>query len=328
VLLVAAAPVWAAKSRVDITCTAEGRVVIVHYKVNPTVEEPNLVRGFGLDITVDNGAKIIDVCDYPVYPGNYEKKYWVYPGSIVISDGQVTDSNTPVASASDPGALPGPPDSNGMTIEMGSLYYPTGDGSVNAPDLSGTLLKFTVDKDQYCVTITENAVRGGVVLTNPNLDPDVNAPKFCAAPPLCTVPSVVGQTKADAKAAIVAAGLALGNCTLDCRPIQPPGRIISTTPAGGSQVTCGSPVDYVVSKLGEVGVDNKVSAADLVTISTWITTYGTGKPKSIPSSSPYYVVCGDVTGDNKISAADLVQISTWITSLGAGKPKAIECKCP
>jgi hypothetical protein len=42
------------------------------------------------------------------------------------------------------------------------------------------LLKFRVDKtDNVCVTITEDPTSGGVVLTNPTLNPDVNAPKFC-----------------------------------------------------------------------------------------------------------------------------------------------------
>jgi hypothetical protein len=155
-------------------------MVDVSYQV---VSEPNKVRGFGLDITVDNGAKIIDVNSYPVYPTNYVGKFWVYPGGIVISGGQVTDPNKPVALSTDPGALGGI-DTNGITIEMGALYWPTGDNSPNAPpgtyagglwSQTGNLLRFKVDKD--CgVTITENAVRGGVVLTNPTLNPDVNSP--------------------------------------------------------------------------------------------------------------------------------------------------------
>jgi hypothetical protein len=48
------------------------------------------------------------------------------------------------------------------------------------------LLKFRVDKTlNVCVTITEDPTSGGVVLTNPTLNPDVNAPKFCFRDGLC-----------------------------------------------------------------------------------------------------------------------------------------------
>jgi len=185
VVLMLAAPVWAS---VNITCTQvpNTAMVTVSYAV---VGEPNKVSGFGLDITVDGGAKIIDVNGYAVYPTNYVGKYWVYPGGIVISGGQITDPNKPVALSTDPGALGGI-GTSGITIEMGALYYPTGDNSPNAPpgiktgglwNCSGDLLRFKVDKN--CgVTITENTVRGGVVLTNPSLNPVVNSPGVGATP--------------------------------------------------------------------------------------------------------------------------------------------------
>jgi len=189
VLLVVAAPVWA---RVDIKCGVDGNIVTVSYRV---VSEPNKARAFALDIMITSPAKIGDVNNYPVYPGSYANKYWVYPGSIVIVDGDVNDSGTPVANPYDPcvpgGTRPGL-DSNGITIEMGSLYYPTNDSSPNSPAGVKTgslwnqpgagaweqLLKFRVDKRPAApvyVTIRENTVRGGVVLTNGG-HPDVNVP--------------------------------------------------------------------------------------------------------------------------------------------------------
>jgi hypothetical protein len=190
VLLIATAPVWAAtKSQVDITCTNTGRVVTVNYKVTPALpQEPNKVRAYALDIWVDSGAKIIDVNNYPL--GYTTGKYWVYPGSIDINSttGNIDANGSPVASPSFPGTLPGPPDSNGMTIEMGSLYYPTGDNSPNSPNYpnaapwTGTLLKFKVDKDDCYVTIRENSIRGGVVMTNPSIDPNVNSPGVAGTP--------------------------------------------------------------------------------------------------------------------------------------------------
>ena len=188
-VLMVATPLWAS---VDITCSAppDSFDVTVSYKV---VGEVNSVRGFALDIMVDQGAKIKEV-----YMNSLDPNYWVYPGSIVINTTTnpptVSDKGTPVANPYDP-CLPGQTlpglDSNGITIEMGSLYWPTGDNSPNAPKLSGKLLKFRVDKKPTCVTIRENAIRGGVVLTNPNLNPTVNAPQYCMTGEVPCLPNTV-----------------------------------------------------------------------------------------------------------------------------------------
>jgi hypothetical protein len=170
-VLMVATPSWAV---VTITCTpgtgADCNLVTVSWAVS---SEPNKVRAFALDITVDSGAKIVSVSDP-------NAKYNIYPGSIVINTTTnpptVSDYGTPVANPYDPCTLPGQTqpglNSSGITIEMGSLYYPTGDNSPNAPPNSGKLLKFRVSKD-CTVTVAENAIRGGVVLTNPSLDPTV-----------------------------------------------------------------------------------------------------------------------------------------------------------
>lgn len=166
-VLVLTSPVWAS---VDITCTSVDTVVTVSYAV---VGEPNKVRAFALNITVDGGAKIIDVND------NVSAYYYIYPGSIVITGNNVTDWGTAVADYNDlPGdTLPGV-GTSGVTVEMGALYDPPRDNSPNAPPTGGVLLKFTVDKRPTRVTITENVSRGGVVLTNPALDTVVNAPPY------------------------------------------------------------------------------------------------------------------------------------------------------
>jgi len=171
-VLMLASPVWA---RVDIKCANDGNLVTVSYAV---VGEPNRVSGFGLNITVDNGAKIKSISDI-------NPKYWVYPGSIAIdttvTPPVITDNGSPVRDpVKYPGGTLGGLDTNGVSIEMGALYDPPGDNSPNAPPTSGVLLKFRVDKTaNVCVTITEDPTSGGVVLTNPTLNPDVNAPKFC-----------------------------------------------------------------------------------------------------------------------------------------------------
>ena len=145
---------------VDITCVADGNEVTVSYEVT---NEPNLVRIFTLDITVDNGAKIVKM---PL--SSFNQHYSIYPGSIMINEttGNIDDNGSPIADRSQypqdspayDGTLPGL-GSNGVTVEMGSLYLNEND----APPWSGDLFQFYVDND-CTVSIAENAVRKGVVL--------------------------------------------------------------------------------------------------------------------------------------------------------------------
>jgi hypothetical protein len=142
-----------------ILCSASDKQVTVTYDVNSSLE----VRAFALDITVDSGAVITDV-------NNFNSDYWVYPGSIDVNQTteQIDDYGSAICDGNLVGTLPGL-DSNGVTIEMASLYV----GEANAPANSGTLFQFTVDK-ACTVTIAENRVRDGVVLkggaeTDPNI---------------------------------------------------------------------------------------------------------------------------------------------------------------
>jgi hypothetical protein len=163
-VLMITAPVWAA---VTVSCTDEGGGVCA-VRFDATGEEPNLVRAFALDITLDNDAKIIAVDD------SVNADYYIYPGSIVITGGVVSSYGSAKA---DPNLYAGTLglEPNSMTIEMGSLYAPaTGIGSPNAPATSGELLRFTVDKD-CIVSIAENAARGGVVMEDAS-SPTSNLP--------------------------------------------------------------------------------------------------------------------------------------------------------
>ena len=160
-ILVLAAP---AMGRVDIKCTSDlYRVVTVRYDSS----EPNKIRAFALDITCDAGVNITAV-------NNVDPNFWVYPGSIDINSkggvesyGEVVcDGNYPGDGY--PGTLPGL-DTNGVTVEMGSLYV----GSSNAPSSSGILMTFKVD-DDCTVDIVKNVIRGGVVMEDADDSVDVN----------------------------------------------------------------------------------------------------------------------------------------------------------
>jgi len=135
-----------------------------------TSDEPNNVRAFALDITIDDPcARIAEV-------NCVSTGYNIYPGGITIDDsGVVTDYGTCLANPSqgpDGGTQPGL-GTQGVTIEMGSLYEA---GVELPPAQSGDLVIITIlgcDGD-YCptmdgvtVSVAENTTRGGVVMENP-----------------------------------------------------------------------------------------------------------------------------------------------------------------
>ena len=169
-VLVLAVPVFA---RVDITCAQVGDEPNVIVSYNNTEGQP--VRAFALNITVDGGATITAVeC--------LNSDYYIYPGSIDIDDGEVEEDGWG-SCVCDPedydDTLPGL-DSNGVTIEMASLYAATDPEHTTAPAASGQLLKLTLDGDSTaCITIEGNVLRGKVVLEDAtSLDP--NALGCCA----------------------------------------------------------------------------------------------------------------------------------------------------
>ncbi|NIT57588.1 MAG: hypothetical protein GWN67_16040 [Phycisphaerae bacterium] len=156
------------------------------------MSEVNPIRAFALDIRLSNDANITEVT-------GISDDYYIYPGTILIdAQGNVTDFGSPVAENSDlpSGTLTGL-DSNGITIEMASLYAPVGPGSPNAPARSGDLLSIILSDRFFpiydrcgnpvngggCITISGNAARAGnagVVMENPNEIVDVYFYEYCA----------------------------------------------------------------------------------------------------------------------------------------------------
>jgi hypothetical protein len=167
-VLMLASPAWA---DVIITAVADGNEVVISYDAST---EAVLPRAFSLNIQSDD-ANIVEVGDvnpdFPIHPGTI---------SIDLSGPEPSiDYGTPVAPQSDlpSDTLPGL-GTPGITIEMGSLYAPTGPGSPNAPAASGVLLKIYTD-GAGCLTFTGNVARAGssgVVLEDPALAPTVTVP--------------------------------------------------------------------------------------------------------------------------------------------------------
>jgi hypothetical protein len=149
------APAWAGVA-ITVTDLGDGMAGIDY-------SGTELARAFALDITVDAGT-IDAISDfavgddnngYGIFPASFSRNIVVDPVTGDVSDWAVADY-TPVADAGDPGALGGL-GTNGITIEMGSLY------DTKAPPLSGRLCVITCS-EPCKVTVTTNATRGNVVL--------------------------------------------------------------------------------------------------------------------------------------------------------------------
>ena len=155
-LLLAVPAAYAADVTLSCAQVGDTNEVTVSYTASADANKP---RAFGLDIELNNGETITSLT-------LLDPNYWVYPGTIDINaSGVIVYDGNGIGQQDDaayPDTLYGL-DSNGITIEIGSLHSPPEYDSPNAPDLSSAILKFTVSGD--CdVAISGNAARGNVVL--------------------------------------------------------------------------------------------------------------------------------------------------------------------
>ena len=175
-VLVLAVPVFA---RVDLTCVQVGTEPNVIVSYNNTEGQP--VRAFGLNITVGGGATIVAVeC--------LNSDYYIYPGSIDIDDDEVEEGGWGSCVCDDDydDTLPGL-DSNGVTIEMASLYDDDDPEHTTAPADTGDLVKLTLSgSDTVCIRIKGNVLRGKVVLEDAtSVDPNALGCCVVIEPPVC-----------------------------------------------------------------------------------------------------------------------------------------------
>jgi hypothetical protein len=190
-VLILASPVWGV---VMITCEADGNEVTVSYDMN---DVNGLIRAVALNITLDSNATIGDISGYKIGESiSGDKGFGIFPGSIDINEGGVVqDYGDPIR---DPCQYPEVPTlggkgTGGMTVELGSLYYPVTPGSPNAPDDSGILLKFTVS-DDCNVTIDADASGGGVVMESGE-SAATNLPSTCQVRLDCLIGGNAGPSE-------------------------------------------------------------------------------------------------------------------------------------
>jgi hypothetical protein len=145
VVLALAAPALAGDPTVKAAQVGDTNVVVITYDVNET-PDGNLFRAFALTISVTAGT--IGT------PYDVDPNYYIYPGSIVINGGDVSDYGTPVAAQT----------SSSVTLEMGSLYASNDPcGHTTAPPKSGVVCRVIVS-DTSTVELEVDSTRGGVVM--------------------------------------------------------------------------------------------------------------------------------------------------------------------
>lgn len=156
-----ATPAWAAVNIV-LTDLGNGKIEISYSNT-----EGERVRAFALDITT-KGGNITDINDFAV--GDNVSGYGIFPGSfgdnITVNpttgnvDSWVGTPNpyTPVAPVDDPDALGGL-DTNGITIELGSLY-----DDMPPNQAAGVLCTVIVEPTVTEICAKGNAIRGNIVL--------------------------------------------------------------------------------------------------------------------------------------------------------------------
>ncbi len=156
------------------------RWATIGYDSNATKPDAN-VSGFGLKVYTTNPdtVKFTAIADYIVGESNSTTKgYGIFPGGIIINDGNgtVTDWNTPIAPSWDPCCGVGTTGlgTNTIIAELGALYE-----EGNAPPLSGTLFSVKVDGDCN-VCVTGEPLRGNVILTDSNYAILSPVPPICA----------------------------------------------------------------------------------------------------------------------------------------------------
>jgi len=196
-----------ALATVTITATPAGaNDVTISYSVSG---ETKLVRAFALDISVaDPNVKIANISNYKIGESTSGSPgYGIFVGTIQINDanGGVISWGTPVAGPNEPDH-PTQLNSKKITLEMGSLYQMS--IPANAPLNSGTLCKITLagcvshPATSAAVALAENALRGGIVMEDPNIAPTsvvlngctVALPACLYVPPGCTCPGDVSGT--------------------------------------------------------------------------------------------------------------------------------------
>ena len=254
-ILLIANPTWAGLT-IEATAT-ECNEVTVTYDMDDT--DPNLPRAFALEISLsqENDANIGPVT--VVHP-----EFHVYPGSIVITGGVVTNQGAPDAER----------DANSIIVEMGSLYAADDPCHTSPPAENGVLLVFTVQNGVAChVNLAQNAIRGGVVMEDTGQE---FSPSYVTLIG-CTVPGCDGGCG-------TCPGDATGDDKISGADLSAIVSLLSPAYAGTTPPYTSDPVPPGY-ECADISGDGKISGADLSAIVSLLS------PAYAGTTPPYTAPC-------------------------------------
>jgi eukaryotic-like serine/threonine-protein kinase len=170
---------------------------------------------------------------------------------------QATSATVPV------GAVVGETPPHGSVVDRGThvtIAVSTGPGSAPLPEVKGLTGDQAVSKLTHAgfkPTVqsrpSPTVAQGVVISTEPSAGTETQAGSpvtvfVSSGPAQVSVPSLAGQSEAEAKASLRAAGLQVGTVTKEAAAGQTPGTVLSQSPAAESSVQTGAPVDLVVAQ--------------------------------------------------------------------------------
>ncbi|HSV27308.1 MAG TPA: dockerin type I domain-containing protein [Sedimentisphaerales bacterium] len=218
-------------------------------------------RAFALNVTTSAGTISGVTATRVGQSTSATPGFGIFPGTIAIDTaGNVTSHGTPVAPQSDlPGGTLGGIGTNGVTLEMGSLYVAGGQ-----PLASGTLATVSLAGltagSSATITITPNVARGGIVLE------DATSVGAFTRTFVVTIPApAVCRGDVNRSGAVTVA---------DVLPL-----VTLLTAHGGKARTIGSTHAQFIAE-GDVNRDGSNSVTDVLPLVTLLTAHG-GKARTI-----------------------------------------------
>jgi eukaryotic-like serine/threonine-protein kinase len=182
------------------------------------------------------------------------------------ADGLVPVSSQAPSSTVAPGAVIAASPAAGSVVQRGtrvSIVVSTGPSSVGVPDVKGMTSAQAVHKltqagfKPTAQSRSSTSVPAGTAISTepsqgvPLLEGSPVTVFVSSGPPQVDVPEVSGQSEAEARASLRAAGLRAGTVTKQEAPGQPAGTVLSQSPAAGSPLHSGEAVDLVVAKASQ-----------------------------------------------------------------------------
>ena len=223
-------------------------------RISATYTENSITKLDNLDITIQDYVPPVELIIDNDDPGtSYSGGEWGYSSGANPYDGSSRAEMQTGATYTFQGAVTGD-----QVVSLWWTYWSSRCSAVPVDIYDGSTLLATVPVNHHQLDLagkwnvlgsyTFSGTARVVIRAQSGCSSCADAVKFeYAGPTMVTVPNCVDMLEADARDDIVTAGLAAGITTTDYHAVIAAGNVISTTPAGGTQVPLGTTVDLLVS---------------------------------------------------------------------------------